>query len=407
MKLKLDTKTIAALALPKGKPEDFAWDAELEGFGLRLRRRSDGDLLRTWVAQYRANGHTRRVTVGPANKITPTQARDAARKILARVALGHDPQGEKQAKRQQAARTFRAVVADYLEAKQPELRPGSFRVTKIYLTGSYFRPLHAFAVTAVTRTDVAACIRAIVRERSIPTAAAARRTLSAFFAWSIAEGLLGDGANPVGGSHRPDDPPPRDRVLSNAELVAIWNACGDDDPGRIIRLLILLGSRRQEVGGMRWSELDLNAGTWTLPAERSKNHRSHMIALPAEALAIIKSVPRTSRDHLFGDRADTGFTGWSHARAGLDRRLAGGIVKQPWHIHDLRRTFATRMADLGVEPHVIEATLNHFGGHRAGVAGVYNRSSYERAVTAALVRWSEHVRALIEGRASNVVTLRA
>jgi integrase len=404
VKLKLDAKTTAGLTLSKGRDEEICWDAELEGFGYRLRRRSDGGLYRTWVTQYRANGRTRRITVGAAERLTPVEARQAARKILARVELGEDPQAEKEAKRQQAARTVRSVVASYLEAKQGELRPESFRVSKLYLMGPYFRVLHPLAVDAVTRADVATCIRAIVRKHSVPTAAAARRALSAFFAWSIADGLLGNGANPVDGSHRPADPTPRDRVLADVELVAIWNACGEDDTGRIVRLLILLGSRRQEVGGMRWSELDLGADTWTLPAERSKNGRSHTLALPPAALAIIQAVPRTDRDHLFGDRAGAGFTSWSRGKQELDRKL--GDAAKPWRIHDLRRTVATRMADIGVEPHHIEAALNHFGGHRRGISGIYNRSSYERAVKAALARWSEHVLALVEGRPeSNVVNL--
>jgi integrase len=405
MKLRLDAKTIPALALPKGRTDEICWDAELEGFGLRLRRRSDGGLLRNWVTQYRANGHTRRVTIGSADKITPPQARDVARKLLARVELGHDPQGEKEAKRRQVTRTVRSLVAAYLDAKQPELRPVSFRITKLYLTGPYFRALHPLAADSVTRSDVAACVRTIARTHSTTTAAAARRALSAFFAWCIAEGALGNGANPVDGSHRPADPTPRDHVLGDAELVAIWNACGDIDAGRITRLLVLLGSRRQEVGGLRWSELDLDNGLWSLPKERAKNKRALLLPLPAAALAIIQSVPRTSRDHLFGDRAGEGFTSWSTAKRSLDHRLAG-IVK-PWRFHDLRRTFATRLADIGIEPHVIEACLNHYGGHRAGTAGTYNRSSYHRAVKAALARWSEHVLALVEGRDSNVVTLHA
>jgi len=212
-------------------------------------------------------------------------------------------------------------------------------------------------------------------------------------------------ANPVIGTRKPADSKPREHVLNNAELVSVWRACGDDNFGRIVRLLILLGSRRAEVGGMRWSELDLDAGTWTLPAERSKNHRQHVIALPPAATEIIKSVPRTSRDQLFGDRAGKGFTSWSRGRQDLDRRFAGKV--RPWRIHDLRRTVATGMADIGVEPHVIEGALNHFSGHRHGIAGVYNRSNYERPVKAALARWGEHVAALVEGRASKVVSLHA
>jgi hypothetical protein len=88
----------------------------------------------------------------------------------------------------------------------------------------------------------------------------------------------------------------------------------------------------------------------------------------------------------------------------LDARLNG---MKPWRVHDLRRTVATRLGDLGVQPHVIEAALNHFSGHRAGVAGVYNRSNYALEVKSALRRWSEHLLALAEGRARKVVPLRA
>jgi integrase len=401
VKIKLDAKIISALELPQGKAEDFAWDTELDGFGLRLRRRTSGDLKRTYIVQYRSGRQQRRSTIG-SDKITPAQARDAARKILARVELGDDPQAEKAAKRQRQAHTFRATVETYLDAKQGELRPVSHRINKLYLSGPYFTALHPMAIAAITRADVAACIRTIVRKHSVPTAAAARRALSAFFAWAVADGLLGNGANPVDGSHRPEDPKPRDHVPTAAELVAIWNACdGTSDFDKSVRLLILLGNRRQEVGGMRWSEID--AGVWTLPADRSKNGRAHVITLPPPASAIVESVPRTSRDCLFGDRASAGFTGWSRGKLDLDRKLAGTV--RPFHLHDLRRAVATGMADLGIEPHHIEAALNHFSGHRRGVAGTYNRSSYENAVKAALLRWSEHVLALVEGRESNVVAL--
>ena len=130
VKIRLDAKTVGALVLPPGRADEICWDAELEGFGLRLRRRTNGGLLRNWVAQYRAAHHTRRVTIGAADKITPAQARDAARRILARVELGHDPQAEKAAKRQQATHTFRSVVVDYLDAKASELRPGSLRIAR-------------------------------------------------------------------------------------------------------------------------------------------------------------------------------------------------------------------------------------------------------------------------------------
>jgi integrase len=130
-----------------------------------------------------------------------------------------------------------------------------------------------------------------------------------------------------------------------------------------------------------------------------------MITLPPQALDIIRSVPRSTRDHLFGDRAKVGFTAWSFGKEELDRRLAGAV--KAWRLHDVRRTVATGMADLGVEPHHIEACLNHYSGHRAGVAGVYNRSSYVNEVARALARWADHI-AVVRGEpAGKVVKLRA
>jgi integrase len=396
--MKLDNKAIVEAVLPPGSADHIFWDDDVTGLGLRLREGGS----RSFVVQYRADGRTRRASLPRGIKIA--DARAAARKLLAKVALGGDPQGEKIAKRKQIAHTFRSVVDAYLAAKQPELRPVSFRISKLYLTGSYFRPLHSLVVNAITRSDVATCIRAIARNHSAATAAAARRALSAFFAWAIADGMMGDAGNPVDGSHRPADPKPRDRVLTNDELVAIWRACQDDEFGRMVQLLILLGCRRQEIGGFRCSELDLNAGTWRLPEERSKNHRAHTLVLPQAALELLAAVPRqTDRDHLFGVRGTRGFAGWSKGKARLDARLGGSV--QSWRVHDLRRTVATRMADIGILPHTIEATLNHQGGHKAGIAGVYNRSVYEREVKAALALWSEHVLALVEGRGSKVVPI--
>jgi integrase len=381
MKLHLTPTTMARLTLAPGQREIFAWDTELEKFGLRLQashQAGNGATPRcTYVVQYRANGHTRRIKVGEPDKLTLTQARAEARQILARTTLGQDPQGEKAAKRVAAARTFRAVAGIYLEAKRSTLRPASLAVNKLYLTGPYFRPLHAMGIAEISHADIAARLSAITRKHSSHTAAAARRAISALFTWAMQEGWVT--ANPVIGTRPPLEAKPRDRVLANAELAAIWRACNDDEYGRIVRLLILLGSRPQEIGGMRWSELDPDLGTWTLPEERSKNHRAHTIDLSAAARAIIKTVPRCQRDHLFSTRADRGFTLWARNRTALERRLAGAVgtdAMKPWQLRDIRRTVATGMADIGVEPHVIEAVLNHHSGHRRGVAGTYNRSPY-------------------------------
>jgi integrase len=80
---------------------------------------------------------------------------------------------------------------------------------------------------------------------------------------------------------------------------------------------------------------------------------------------------------------------------------------KPWKLHDLRRTVATGMAEIGIEPHIIEAVLNHFSGHKSGVAGIYNRASYAKQMKTALIRWAEHVDAIVSGRENKVVLLRA
>jgi integrase len=289
-----------------------------------------------------------------------------------------------------------------LGVKAGEVRPKSLRDITRYVTGPYFRPLHGMAIDKVSRKDIASRLVAISREHSNVVAAKARDTLSAFFTWAMQMGLTD--ANPIVGTHKPQGNKPRERVLSDSELVALWNACGDDDCGRVFRLLILLGQRRSEVGGMRWSEFDdpERPSTWTLPAERSKNGRAHTLPLMPMAAAIISTVPKmVSRDQLFGARSEDGFASWNKGKIALDAR--SGVTG--WKIHDLRRTVATKMADLGVAPHFVEQVLGHAGGHKAGVAGVYNKSVYEREVRAALSLWADHVRVIVEGGERKVLPL--
>ena len=161
------------------------------------------------------------------------------------------------------------------------------------------------------------------------------------------------------------------------------------------RLLMLLGQRREEVAAMRWSELDLDKRRWRLEGERTKNSLPHDIPLPDAAIDLLTARGRRAgRDFVFGEGVGS-FQGWSKAKASLDKRLQAAGITAPWRLHDLRRTLATRMADLGVQPHVIEAVLNHISGHKAGVAGIYNRSTYAAEKSAALTLWSDHVMTLV------------
>jgi integrase len=397
--MKLTAKTTPAVKLPHGKTDHIEWDGDLAGFGLRLRASGDR-VLRTYVAQYRAHGHTRRVRIGAFEKLSTDEARKAAKKVLAQVEIGGDPQAERRARRAQESHTLKSIVAMFLEAKKPIVRPNTFRELTRYLCGPYFRPLHATPIDHVSRRDVAIRVAKIVEQSGSPTARRARAALSAMYVWALGHGLCE--TNPVVGTIAPEDSKSRDRVLSSTEIAAIWRACGDDAHGRIVKLLLLTGCRRTEICGLRWSEID-ESGVLRLPPERTKNGRAHALPLPALALDIIASIPRVvGRDHLFGERSDLGFTQWG-AKRDLDAKL--GNTAKSWTLHDLRRTAATGMADIGVQPHIIEAVLNHISGHKVGVAGIYNRSSYEREVKAALALWADHVRSIVEGGERKVVPM--
>jgi integrase len=310
--------------------------------------------------------------------------------------MGYDPQAEREQKRRQAAHTLRSVAEAHLEARRPEWRDRTYVETERYLlTGEYFRPLLNTPIADITRADVSARLRAIIRANGPVAANRARSAISSLFSWAMGEGLVD--SNPTIGTNAPKVPAPRERVLSDPELAAIWRACGDDQDGRVIRLLMLTAARRAEIGGMAWSEIDLDKGTWTLPASRAKNHRAHTLPLTQAAIEIITATPRlVGRDELFGWHASAGFTRWAQAKIDIDARLGDSVVG-PWRFHDLRRSTATRLCDLGVMPHVVEQILNHRSGHRRGIVAVYNKSAYEGAVRNAMIMWSDHIRTLIEG----------
>jgi integrase len=254
----------------------------------------------------------------------------------------------------------------------------------------------------VTRADIAQHLDRINRDIGAPTASRARAHISALFTWCLRRGLCRE--NPVIATEAPKVDSERTRALSADELRQVWNTCDDDsDYSKIVRLLVLTGARREEIGGLRWSEIDMAASTIKLPGARTKNGREHVLTLPEMAMEIIRAVkPREGRDHLFGERAD-GFRIWAHAKAKLDGKL--GEMKS-WRLHDVRHTVSTGMHELGVEPHHVEAVLNHVSGHKGGVAGKYNHATYPAQMAQALARWADHVAAIVTGKPAKVVPMR-
>lgn len=242
----------------------------------------------------------------------------------------------------------------------------------------------------------------LIRRSEQPTEARARAMLSCLsrmFRWLRQHRRVTE--NPCAGVHRPDAPQARDRFLTDAEIAKFWEAASleREEFSDILKLLLLTGCRLNEVAGMRASEINENVTMWTLPGSRTKNGRPHVVPLPSATRALIASALNglEPSDFVFSTNGRTPVGGWSKIKHRLDQR----INIPHWRLHDLRRTTATGMAELGIAPHVVEAVLNHISGARAGVAGIYNRAAYVPEKTAALERWAEHVCGIIGVSAIN------
>ena len=375
--MRLTTASVQGLKLDTGVTDKIVFDDTLPGFGIRVRASG----ARTWIYQYKIGGRTRRLVLGHATAIKLARAREIAGELHAKVRLGGDPASEKREKVQRALDTFGVLVERFLD--QYHRRPRTKYEVAQHLR-KYAAPLHTIPVGAITLRDVADLLTRIEKASGSTTTNRVRATLSNCFAWAMREGLAL--SNPVVNTNKREERP-RDRVLSNDELKRIWNATGDDAYGTIIKLLILTGQRRSEISELRWPEIDFSAGIINLVAERTKNKRAHIIPLAPTARALVEKLPRKG-EGIFKSPA------WSLCKDELDKR--SGV--NGWTIHDLRRTTATGMADIGIPPHIIEQILNHQSGHKGGVAGIYNRSSYAAEKAAALARWDEHVTCLVEGR---------
>ena len=401
---KLTDSIARDLPLPPGRTEAFAWDSDIPGFGVRLRAKGN----RTWMFQYRHAGRTKRITIGLVSAIKAVDARSSASKLYAQMKLGVDPGAGRDSPRGQDE-TFAATVDLYLARQRDRLRPGSYvNVQRHLLTNA--KPLHRTPLTEIDRRAVARLIAALGVSSGKVAANAVLKDICALYSWAIREGLAD--LNPAAGANRFEERS-RERVLTNDELARIWKATEVDDAARanergewlnfcaLVRLLILTGARRQELGALKWSEVDnLLKATISLPGERTKNARPHMIPLSGAAIAILQSASSQNGggEFVFG-RA--GFKGWNRMKRELDKRSG----TSGWTLHDTRRTISTALhEDLDVAPHIVEGVLGHT---IKGVAGIYNKSLYLDQRRIALEARATRLAAIVEGRepASNVVSI--
>ncbi len=391
-------RNTGGLSLPAGKLDHVWWDDDIAGFGIRLRAGGS----RTWIYRYRIGSKQRSLILGSAKSVPLSLARKNAAELEARVRLGGDPASVRQTAKLEADNTFGVLAAQYLEARRSKIRPATYSELVRYLN-KCAKSLHRTPIAALSQRNIANLLNAVAKESGDVTANRLRAALSGFLGWVIREGIRLPEGNIASYTNKREEKS-RERVLSDAELKAIWTACPDNGFGGVLKLLILTGQRKSEIGLLRWDEV--HDEQIVFPPNRTKNGRVHVVPLSDPTHAILSQFRRDGRQCVFG-RYDTGFQGWNAAKLALDAQITNAAKPLAhWTIHDLRRTVATRMAELGVPPHIVEAVLNHVSGHKGGVAGIYNRATYDKEKREALNLWAEHVMATVEGRAATVVPLK-
>jgi integrase len=390
---------------------------------------------KSWAVRYRYKGKPRKLTLGPVlvlergeaepahdptvdGSLTLAAARILASDALRKVGQGTDPAEQKQRQKADTEAVQAKLAGDTVEnlkiqfiERYAKRQNRSWKQTEWIFDKLVLPAWRGRTVHDVTKRDVIDLVEGIEQDRPI----LANRVLAAvrkWFNWLAARDVIN--ASPCAGVVPPAKEKARDRRFTDAEIKALWPACGRSEPdgeggigepfGSFVRLLLLTGQRRSEVAGMRWSELDLEKCSWTLSAARTKNKRAHAVPLSSQAAAIIRGVKRIAgSDHVFTTTGLSGLGGFSRAKERLDYRMKAA---NPWTFHDLRRTCATGMADIGIPPHIVEAVLNHASGHKAGVAGIYNRAAYAVEKADALQRWADHVEQLVTGKPAKVVPIR-
>jgi len=423
--LHLTDAAIRRLKKPEAGRVEY-WDSHTRGFGLRLSASG----VQSWVVITRSlqagAWKQQRVTLGTYPALSLAKARAKAAEVKAAAKKGDDPAAAVKAERaalvENSRNTYGVVRAEFLakyrgrQNRRPA--PSTLREIERVLTADAFETWIDAPLANLTKRDVLDVLDGIV-ERGAETMA--NRTLAylrLLFGWAAHRGIIG--ADPTAGVKKPGHETSRDRVLSVDELRVIWQATESDHTqfNSIVRLLLLTGARLREVADLAWREIDTEARIWTLPGARAKNHREHMVPLSSPALAILESRKSTQKALATEDKpapklafttnGTTSFSGFSRAKALLDKRIAKANPDiEPWRLHDIRRSVATHMAEsLRIAPHVIEAALNHVSGTKAGVAGVYNRALHLDERRAALDAWGDYLlRVVGETEAENVVEL--
>ena len=361
-------------------------DKLLPGFYLVLQPSG----ARSWAVRYRHAGRTRKLTLGTTAVLPLALARERAREALQAVAAGRDPAIERKRARAGEHDLVSHVVTLFMERHvRANLRPRSIQGVE-HLVNRHILPAWGNRrIQDISRRDIIALLDSLV-DRGTPIIA--NRTLavlSKMFSWCVERSIIE--ISPCTGVKRPATETSRERVLGDDELGIVWRAADQlgYPLGTFVKLLVLLGQRRNEVAGMCWNEI---TGTlWTIPGHKTKNGRAHEVPLSTAVQALLAETPRIAgSEYVLTTTATAPIASFGLAKRRIDQ-LA--LIGSHWTFHDLRRTLASGLARLGQPVHVIEAVLNHRSGTISGVAAIYNRHQYLGEKRAALEMWAQHVAA--------------
>jgi integrase len=363
--------------------------------GLRIRVGATG---KTFVLRKTDAGRYRNITLGRyCERFGLAEARKKARLLLSDIEFNSDPIASLPASRRvHVTPTIRSLWPEYKAAKS-HLR--TIREIERVFVRHIIPVFGDRAADKISRGEITRFIDGYAST----TPVMARNVLayfSAFYTWALPrlDDLPG---NPCRDAGRPPAPKPRERVLNEREIGALWRVLdGEKKPfGPAIKLLLLTGQRRNEVFDADRREFDLDARLWTIPRERAKNGTTHLVPLSPAAIAIVKDLLATEKsDKLLPARGnwDASPSGFSKAMARIRDALEVELKQKVphWTLHDLRRTMATGLQRQGVRLEVTEAVLNHLSGSRSGIVGVYQRHNYFEEKRAALAAWAREVRRL-------------
>jgi integrase len=358
----LTNKTLEAL-----KPNAKRYEVhDLLCPGMSVRVSAQGH--KVFSVKFRYGLTQKRMKLGVYPRITLATAREKAMDILRQVDEGIDPTKRRRLHAQARNKSWR-------EAE---------RILEREFVGTFGQR----DIREIKRFDVLEIMDAAVSRGSAYQANRILSNIRKLFNWCVERGIVE--TSPINGLKAPTKEESRDRVLEDDEIVRLLRACRNDVyPFRqFVPILLATAQRRGELAEMRWSEVDLTAKQWVIPADRSKNGKPHVVPLSPYALDALNEVPRfLDCDYVFTTTRNSPVSGFSK----MLRRLSEGSQTSDWRLHDLRRTAASGMARAGVAPHVVEKVLNHISGTISGVAAVYNRYGYDREKREALETWGEYL----------------